>query len=347
VTGRSILESAAGRADRRRGRVRRIALGCALAGALSGAGPAPAQRAGISITDETLSPRDAVENVTCIPPLLGNRCLGISCLEGCDDPIDDIGNLLRTVLVPQHQFTAFGLESCSINRLNFALELTHQHVGDLRVKLEHDGTSVVLYQPPSPCAATAIDAVWSDQGLGPANACPASSSGTFLPHQPLAAFQGAQLLGFWHLTIEDQQPGASGQVERWRFAVDASCTLLGQQPACIPGENVLCLGDADRFEVRASWEDRHGATGTGRVVELTSDTGYFWFFDRDNVEIVVKVLQGCAITGHYWVFASGLTDVAVQLEVTDTRTGTTRTYVNPQRTAFEPIQDTSAFATCP
>jgi hypothetical protein len=36
----------------------------------------------------------------------------------------------------------------------------------------------------------------------------------------------------------------------------------------------------------------------------------------------------------------------VVLKVTDTQTGQVKTYVNPQGTAFAPIQDTSAFA-CP
>ena len=28
-------------------------------------------------------------------------------------------------------------------------------------------------------------------------------------------------------------------------------------------------------------------------VPLTSDSGYFWFFDADNIELVVKVLDAC------------------------------------------------------
>ena len=48
-----------------------------------------------------------------------------------------------------------------------------------------------------------------------------------------------------------------------------------------------------------------------------------------------------------WVFAGGLTSVRVELRVTDTQKGQTRTYVNPQGAAFQPIQDTSAFSTCP
>jgi hypothetical protein len=42
-----------------------------------------------------------------------------------------------------------------------------------------------------------------------------------------------------------------------------------------------------------------------------------------------------------------LTNVEVTLRVTDTRNGTVQTYFNPLGTAFQPVQDTSAFATCP
>jgi len=44
---------------------------------------------------------------------------------------------------------------------------------------------------------------------------------------------------------------------------------------------------------------------------------------------------------------AGLTDVEVELRVTDTETGDLKTYVNPQGKRFQPVQDTQAFATCP
>jgi len=47
------------------------------------------------------------------------------------------------------------------------------------------------------------------------------------------------------------------------------------------------------------------------------------------------------------VFAGGPTDVNVVVTVTDTQTGATRTYTNPQSIAFQPIQDTGAFPSCP
>ena len=81
----------------------------------------------------------------------------------------------------------------------------------------------------------------------------------------------------------------------------------------------------------------------------TSDTGLFWFFSANNIEVIIKVVNACtfAAAPRYWVFAGGLTNVQVVLTVTDTSNGMTRTYTNPLNTAFAPIQDTDAFATCP
>ena len=87
-----------------------------------------------------------------------------------------------------------------------------------------------------------------------------------------------------------------------------------------------------------------GLAGEARAVELTADTGYLWFFDAANVETVVKVLDGCAANGRFWVFAGGLTNVEVELTVTDTLTGVAKTYANPAGRAFQPVQDTSALA---
>jgi ribulose-5-phosphate 4-epimerase/fuculose-1-phosphate aldolase len=53
------------------------------------------------------------------------------------------------------------------------------------------------------------------------------------------------------------------------------------------------------------------------------------------------------VNGRHWVFAAGLTNVEVTLRVVDTFAGSVKTYVNPLGTAYQPIQDTSAFATCP
>jgi len=119
------------------------------------------------------------------------------------------------------------------------------------------------------------------------------------------------------------------------------------------GDQALCLQD-NRFRVDVDFDNGTGATGgagnaVGAFTGGLGDSGLFWFFDPDNVEMVLKVLDGCDTPGFnsFWVFAGGLTNVEVDITVTDTLHDVTRTYSNPLNTPFQPIQDTQAFATCP
>lgn len=120
----------------------------------------------------------------------------------------------------------------------------------------------------------------------------------------------------------------------------------GEPPDCAPDATTLCL-QSDRFRVTSEWRRPNGETGVGMAVELTPDTGYFWFFNETNVEMIVKVLRGCPNNGHYWVFAGGLTNVEVDLTVEDTMTNQIATYRNTLLEPFQPIQDNMAFETCP
>lgn len=114
--------------------------------------------------------------------------------------------------------------------------------------------------------------------------------------------------------------------------------------ACTPDSQTLCLDH--RFRVTARFDAGNGISGQAQAVPAAADTGLLWFFNPLNIEAVVKVLDGCAVGGHHWVFAGGLTNVAVTITVTDTSTAATKTYSNPLGTPFAPIQDTSAFG-CP
>ena len=61
---------------------------------------------------------------------------------------------------------------------------------------------------------------------------------------------------------------------------------------------------------------------------MTSDTAYFFFFNPNNVELVLKVLDGRAVNGFFWLFYAALTDLEYWITVTDTQTGATKTYHN-------------------
>jgi hypothetical protein len=115
---------------------------------------------------------------------------------------------------------------------------------------------------------------------------------------------------------------------------------------CVPSATAMCL-NGNRFKVEATFQVFGQPQGTAQAVKITEDTGYLWFFGSNNNEVVLKVLNGCALNNHYWVYAGGLTDVRVDIKVTDTLRGGSKTYTNPLGTKFQPIQDVDALATCP
>ena len=119
----------------------------------------------------------------------------------------------------------------------------------------------------------------------------------------------------------------------------------GYPGSCVPDDTTLCL-NGGRFAVNVSWQTDAGNLGVGQAEPLTADSGYFWFFNAANIELVVKVLNACPVNQHHWFFAGGLTNVEVVITVTDTETGAQRIYANSLGTAFLPIQDTGAFE-CP
>lgn len=134
----------------------------------------------------------------------------------------------------------------------------------------------------------------------------------------------------------------NGPLRSGRTPKAAATTWFSDDAGC--GEDdVLCLGS---FEVEVEWTAADGRTGRGFAEQLTAESGDFWFFHPANIEMVIKVLDGCRINGHYWVFSAGLTDVRVTTTVRDLRSGLEMSWTNPQGTLFEPIADASAFATC-
>jgi photosystem II stability/assembly factor-like uncharacterized protein len=100
-----------------------------------------------------------------------------------------------------------------------------------------------------------------------------------------------------------------------------------------------CL-DLDGFQVQVAFHEPTSQDGV--ALPLTSTTGAFWLAAPDNPEVGVKLLDGRALNGHFWVFAGSMTELPYTLTVTETSTGAVRTYSNPAGRATS-IADTSAF----
>jgi hypothetical protein len=98
--------------------------------------------------------------------------------------------------------------------------------------------------------------------------------------------------------------------------------------ACAAGAGSLCLAGG-RFQVDVAWHDQHnGGSGLGTAVADSDRTGFFWFFNPANIELVVKVLDATSVNGHFWVFYGALSDVQYTITVTDVETGQRRFYDN-------------------
>jgi Ricin-type beta-trefoil lectin domain len=96
-----------------------------------------------------------------------------------------------------------------------------------------------------------------------------------------------------------------------------------------PGPDSATFLLHDRFEISATWRDFSGQSGSGRGGALNDEAGTLYFFSAGNRELLVKVLDGRTINGHWWVYFGGLSNVEFQLKVRDRLTGVERIYFNP------------------
>lgn len=94
-----------------------------------------------------------------------------------------------------------------------------------------------------------------------------------------------------------------------------------------PGPPGLALGEDDRFQVDLRWSNpKDGSSGTGYPRRLGQDSGAFWFFSPDNLEVTVKILDGRAVNGRWWVFIASMTDLRFEVDVSRAG-GPVKTYV--------------------
>ena len=131
--------------------------------------------------------------------------------------------------------------------------------------------------------------------------------------------------------------------------MQGTVNVSGGSAPCVPTSTALCLNNG-RFQVEVSWRTGE-QSGDATAVPLPSapDSGLFYFFAPSNIEMLVKVLNACvpALGNKYWVFFAATTNVEFTMTVVDTHTGKTQVYFNPLGRPAPPVQDTSAFATCP
>lgn len=90
---------------------------------------------------------------------------------------------------------------------------------------------------------------------------------------------------------------------------------------CQESSTTLCF-QADRFAVTATVNG-----GSASSMPFSQEGGFFWMFEPQTVEVAIKILDGTAANGYFWVFHGSLTDLGYTVTVTDTITGASKTYM--------------------
>ncbi len=150
------------------------------------------------------------------------------------------------------------------------------------------------------------------------------------PNDPIAALFAR---GF-NTPSEGDAKGCDSQI---LAAIDFPLPPTDVPGDCTADEATACLNNG-RFTVQL--------TGSDEPIPLVgTESGDTAGFMAEDVTGWVRVLDGCDVTEHFWVFAAASTGVDFDLIVTDTATN--ETFTSPLATPAQAVTDTSAFATCP
>jgi plastocyanin len=167
--------------------------------------------------------------------------------------------------------------------------------------------------------------------------------GTVGANTTTATITGLEPATFYLFRVRAQGSGGTTSAPSNQVGI----ATLGEVAPCVAGPITLCM-NGGRFRAQLDWRTSE-SFGNGKAVPVPSapDSGLFYFFTDNNLEMLIKVLNGCGINNRYWVFYAATTNVEFAVVVTDTLNGRTAAYFNPLDTPAPPVQDTSAFPSCP
>ena len=212
-----------------------------------------------------------------------------------------------------------------------ACESKTLYVGNITLQYFENELDLALMNPASVLSPIHVDRI----DVPPIRLAPGESATLAVPPAPRG--------GNWVLAryTVSTSPTLAGPGNTEDFVQAPASPFVASAGSCSPSTTALCL-NGGRFRVEVTWKDFDNHTGAGQAVPLTGDTGYFWFFGPENVELVLKVLDGTPVNQHWWVFYGALSNVEYHVTVTDTVTGAQKTYTNPSGNLGS-VADTSAF----
>jgi hypothetical protein len=136
----------------------------------------------------------------------------------------------------------------------------------------------------------------------------------------------------WLITARGRTPGSHGQ-----YLLEIACDEI----TCQMVPSAVCVTRM-RFRVEAHYIDSSGER-VGANPGRQSPEKAFFRMSRGEVDAEVAVLDRCAENGYFWVTAEAHVGDTMSIQVTDTKTGTTKVYENKPGEPFAAVADREAF----
>ena len=242
----------------------------------------------------------------CVDPVSGESDTGNNCSSGVRIVVDGGGGTSDPDLVVESPRST---ESSVVPGGAFTFAATVRNVGGGR----SGATTLHYYQSPNVTISSGDIEVGTD-AVGALSASVTSRESI--------ALQAPSTAGtYYYGACVDPVSGESNTANNCSSAVQV--TVRDNCPA-----NRACLDNG--YTVAVDYEDPNTGlwTEAKRQSHLTRDSAVFYFFNPDNAEVLVKVLNGCAINRHWWVYSAPATDLRYRVTVwPPNRTGRTWTAV--------------------
>lgn len=161
---------------------------------------------------------------------------------------------------------------------------------------------------------------------------------------PLGRRLGVAFYGFFLILLLLVAPAQAQDVpEPLGAAAQVVVASAEEDEACTDSTTVMCLLGG-RYAVTIDYSTKNGDGGSAKVARpRTADSGLFYFFSPNNWEVLIKVLDGCPINEHHWVYAASATDVGLRFVIRDTVTDMEKVYTKDPGEAARAITDAGAF----
>lgn len=147
------------------------------------------------------------------------------------------------------------------------------------------------------------------------------------PNTTSATVSGLTVDEYYRFAVRAVTAQAESERSNALFARSTPPPAQGESTYCSHHQELARLGPQGEYIVRMCWQTPSGVETDALDFELAArDSGLLYFLERDNAEVLLKVLDFCWLNDHQWVFVAPVTELAYRLSISGP--GATRDFSN-------------------